>query len=170
MKLLYLNCIISIPNEVGEEKIQKATNKDTKIRDDKTPPKQWFLEQNLRPPDDAEDEVETDEQGNIYLEEHEMETIPVPVTIPLDNLGSWVSNVDGGSRVYTKSNLAYDVLEDVWEIDTVVEYTSMSWINKQIISFKSFLRKIKNKITGKKEVTYESIINAPENNPELINK
>ena len=148
MKLLYLNCIISIPNEVGEEKIQKATNKDTKIRDDKTPPKQWFLEQNLRPPDDAEDEVETDEQGNIYLEEHEMETIPVPVTIPLDNLGSWVSNVDGGSRVYTKSNLAYDVLEEVWEIDAVVEYTSMSWIEKKYLYlksvFQSFLRR-KNK-------------------------
>ena len=148
MKLIYLNCIISIPNEVGEEKIQKATNKDTKIRDDKTPPKQWFLEQNLRPPDDAEDEVETDEQGNIYLEEHEMETIPVPVTIPLDNLGSWVSNVDGGSRVYTKSNLAYDVLEEVWEIDTVVEYTSMSWIEKKYLYlksvFQSFLRR-KNK-------------------------
>ena len=137
MKLIYLNCIISIPNEVGEEKIQKATNKDTKIRDDKTPPKQWFLEQNLRPPDDAEDEVETDEQGNIYLEEHEMETIPVPVTIPLDNLGSWVSNVDGGSRVYTKSNLAYDVLEEVWEIDAVVEYTSMSWIEKKYLYLKS---------------------------------
>ena len=148
MKLIYLNCIISIPNEVGEEKIQKATNKDTKIRDDKTPPKQWFLEQNLRPPDDAEDEVETDEQGNIYLEEHEMETIPVPVTIPLDNLGSWVSNVDGGSRVYTKSNLAYDVLEEVWEIDAVVEYTSMSWIEKKYLYlksvFQSFLRR-KNK-------------------------
>ena len=148
MKLLYLNCIISIPNEVGEEKIQKATNKNTKIRDDKTPPKQWFLEQNLRPPDDAEDEVETDEQGNIYLEENEMETIPVPVTIPLDNLGSWVSNVDGGSRVYTKSNLAYDVLEEVWEIDAVVEYTSMSWIEKKYLDlksvFQSFLRR-KNK-------------------------
>ena len=148
MKLLYLNCIISIPNEVGEEKIQKATNKDTKIRDDKTPPKQWFLEQNLRPPDDAEDEVETDEQGNIYLEEHEMETIPVPVTIPLDNLGSWVASLDGGSRVYTKSNLAYDVLEEVWEIDAVVEYTSMSWIEKKYLYlksvFQSFLRR-KNK-------------------------
>ena len=158
MKMIYLNALVSVPNAIGEEKIQKATNKDE--------PKINYHSLGLTPP---KDEVERDEDGNIILEEEDMDLIPVPVTIPLNNLGSWVGMLDGGSRVYTKSNIAYDVIEECWEIDSVVEYTTMSWIEKKYLSFQSFFRQIKNKITGKKVVTYESIINAPENNPELIN-
>lgn len=168
MKLIYLNAVISVPNQDGEEKIQKASNKKGyDPRNDKTPPKSWFIEQNLTPPDDAEDdEVETDKEGNVFLEEHEMEAIPVPVTIPIENLGSWVASLDGGSRVYTKSNLAYDVIEEVWEIDTMVEYLLMSWFEKKYLFFQSFLGAIKNKITGKKVVDLQELLSRPENNPE----
>jgi hypothetical protein len=157
MKLLYLNCIISIPNEAGEEKIQKATNRDE--------PRINYEALGLPTP---KDEVETDEDGRVVLEEDDVDYITVPLTMPIDNLDSWVSSTDGGSRVYTKSNLAYDVIEEVWEIDSVVEYTTMSWIEKKYLSFKSFLRQcrnyvLKNKITGKKTVNLEELFSRPEN-------
>lgn len=158
MKMIYLNALMSVPNAIGKEKIQKATNKDE--------PKINYHSLGIAPP---KDEVERDEDGNIILEEEDMDLIPVPVTIPLSNLGSWVGSLDGGSQVYTKSNIVYNVKEECWEIDSVIEYITMSWIEKKYLYLKSVFRQIKNKITGKKIVTYESIINAPENNSKLIN-
>jgi hypothetical protein len=157
MKLLYLNCIISIPNEAGEEKIQKATNRDE--------PRINYEALGLPTP---KDEVETDEDGRVVLEEDDVDYITVPLTMPIDNLDSWVSSTDGGTHLYTKSNMMYTVAEEVWEIDTYLEYINMSWIEKKHLSFKSFLRQcrnyvLKNKITGKKTVNLEELFSRPEN-------
>ena len=155
MKLIYLNALVSIPNTSGEEKIEKAINKKGyNPNKDKTPPKSWFLEQNLIPPEDTEEDVETDENGNVFLEEKDLEEVAVPLSIPLENVGSWVASVDGGTTLYTKSNLMYDVLEEVWEIDAIVELLNMSWFEKQYLYFKSFFSSFfaeKNKIIEENE-------------------
>jgi hypothetical protein len=160
MKFIYLNAIVSVPNEVGEEKIEKAYTKKP-IQDSSTPPRSWFLEQNLIPPDDAE-EIETDEDGRVVLEEDDVDYITVPLTMPIDNLGSWVSSTDGGTHLYTKSNMMYTVAEEVWEIDTYLEYINMSWWEKLKLSFLAFWRKI----TNKKQVDLQEILARPENQPD----
>ena len=137
MKIIYLNAIVQLPTAEAEEKIQNATKK-------KDEPQINYASLGIRPP---KGEIETDEDGNVILDEDDFEEVPVPVSIPLDNLGSWVANVNGGSTIYTKSNLSYDVIEDVWDIDTMVEYLSMSWIEKQFLLFKSFFAELKWKLS-----------------------
>ena len=138
MKVIYLNALLTVPTEEAEERIQKNKGSTT-IKDGHTPSRQWFIEQGLTPPKDAKnEEIERDEYGNIILDDHEIEEVPVPLSIPLNNLGSWVADIDGGSVVYTKSNIAYNVIEDVYEIDTYIEYITMSWWRRQLLAFKSF--------------------------------
>ena len=148
MKIIYLNAIVQLPTAEAEERIQNATKGNKQVKDGHTPSRQWFLEQNLTPPKDAvDDEIEYDDYGNVLLDESDFEEVPVPVSIPLDNLGSWVANVNGGSTIYTKSNLSYDVVEEIWEVGTMVEYLSMSWIEKQFLLFKSFFAELKWKLS-----------------------
>ena len=48
----------------------------------------------------------------------------------------------------------YDVLEEVWEIDAIVELLNMSWFEKQYLYFKSFFSSFfaeKNKIIEENE-------------------
>lgn len=137
MKIIYLNAIVQLPTAEAEEKIQNATKK-------KDEPQINYASLGIRPP---KGELETDEDGNVILDEDDFEEVPVPVSIPLDNLGSWVASVDGGSTIYTKSNLSYDVVEEIWEVNTMVEYLSMSWIKKQFLLFKSFFAELKWKLS-----------------------
>ena len=137
MKIIYLNAIVQLPTAEAEEKIQNATKK-------KDEPQINYASLGIRPP---KGEIETDEDGNVILDEDDFEEVPVPVSIPLDNLGSWVANVNGGSTIYTKSNLSYDVVEEIWEVNTMVEYLSMSWIEKQFLLFKSFFAELKWKLS-----------------------
>lgn len=138
-KYIYLNALVTIPNENGEEKIEKANSKKP-IQDNITPPKSWFLEQNLIPPDDAED-TPVDEDGMVILDKDDLEEVTVPLTIPIENMGSWVTSVDGGTVIYTKSNVMYTVVEDIFEIDTYLEIIQMSWLEKLKLSFLAFFRR-----------------------------
>lgn len=150
MKIIYLNALVTLPTAEAEEKIQNANKA-------KDAPQINYASLGIRPP---AGDLEYDEDGNVILDESDLEEVPVPVSIPLDNIGSWVSSVDGGSRVYLKSNLAYDVTEEVWEIDAMIEYINMSWVERQFLLFKSFFarRKQKQKL--------QEILARPENQPD----
>ena len=56
MKILYLNSIITVPNEKGSKKINRATTSG--VKDNEGFPKSWYIEQNLRPPEGVEDDEE----------------------------------------------------------------------------------------------------------------
>ena len=85
------------------------------------------------------------------------------VTIPLENIDSWVESSEIGSMVYMKSGMFYHVYETVEELDDYVEYILLSDFNKWWIRFKisvsNFFRR-KNKI--------EEILSRPENQPDYI--
>lgn len=151
IKTLLLNALVTIPNEQGEEKIQKAYDKDE-------PQIDYESLGILRP----KGEVERDSEGNIILDEEDFEEATVPVFIPINNIASYVATLEGTTRVYTKSNVAYDVVEDVFEIDSYLEYEQMSWLDKKFSVFQSFLRRIKYKIKGKKQVNLQEILEKPE--------
>ena len=138
MKLIYLTAITTAPTEEAEKKIEEA-GKNQKIRDGVTPSKSWFKEQGLPIPKDAPDDIEKDEFGNVILDDEDLEEVLIPVSIPLNNLDSWASTIDGDTVVYTKSGVYYHVEEKVWEIDAYVELHSMSWIKKNYMFLKAFL-------------------------------
>ena len=186
IKTILLNTIVTIPSEECQKKIDDALERESSgiqkvFRDDYGRSREDYEEMNLRLPryfDEEEKEFyknnagsEIDEDGNILLQESELEELTVPTFIPLDNIDSFVATLEGTTRIYTKNGIAYDVVEDVFEIDSYIDLLNMSWFDKQLAFFQSFFRRcrnyvLKNKITGTKEVTFESIINAPENQPD----
>jgi hypothetical protein len=129
MKVIYLNAVITVPTEEAEERIKEAT------KEDRGSPKIDYHSLGIRPP---KDEVERDEYGNIILDEHEVEEVAIPISIPIKNLDSWEAHIEGGSVVSTKSGRVYEVIEEFHEIDSYIEYTTMSWWRKQLLVFKSF--------------------------------
>lgn len=136
-KYIYLNALVTVPSLLGEEKIEKATQKDEyKIN---------YESLGIRPP---KGEAKYDEEGRVILEDDDLEDITVPLTIPTNNLDSWVSSVDGGTVVYTKSRIQYTVVEEIWEIDAFLEMVEMSWIERNWLLFVNFFaeKQIKNKV------------------------
>jgi len=184
LKTILLNTIVTIPSEEGQKKIDDALERESSgiqkvFRDDYGRSREDYDEMNLRLPryfDEEEKEFyknnagsEIDEDGNILLQESELEELTVPTFIPLDNIDSFVATLEGTTRIYTKNGIAYDVVEDVFEIDSYIDLLNMSWFDKQLAFFQSFLRQIKNKITGKKEIDLQELFSRPETNP-IINK
>lgn len=178
IKTILLNTIITVPSEEGQKKIDEALERDISgahqvFRDEHGHTREFYEDVAGKVPKHFEQEEKEfyknspgskiDEEGNIFLQESELEELTVPVFIPLDNIASFVATIEGTTRVYTKDNIAYDVVEDVFEIDSYIELLSMSWFDKQLAFFQSFLRRIKNKITGKKEIDLQEILDREEN-------
>lgn len=178
IKTILLNTIVTIPSEEGQKKIDDALERESSsiqkvFRDDYGRSREDYEEMNLRLPryfDEEEKEFyknntgsEIDEDGNILLQESELEELTVPTFIPLDNIDSFVATLEGTTRIYTKNGIAYDVVEDVFEIDSYIELLSMNWFDKQLVFFQSFLRRIKNKLQGKKQINIQEILDREEN-------
>lgn len=166
MKILHLSVITKVPNEEGEKLIEKAVTRLKPKKDEEGLSRRWFEEQGLRVPKHLEeDDIEMDDNGTITLQEEHMQTIIIEASVPLKNVDIYVESVDEGSILYTKSGQYYNVAEEVWEIDNYIEMLNMGWWEKEWIILKEKFRRLKNKITGKKEVDLEEILNRPENNP-----
>ena len=120
---------MSIPNEAGEEKLEKGSKKE--------PDAINYASLGILPP---KGEVEYDEEGRIILDDEDLEEITVPLTIPLNNLGSYYGDVEGGSFFSTKDGSIYSVIEEVHEIDAYLEVIEMSWLEKNWIYLKNICR------------------------------
>lgn len=137
MKQLHLTGITTKPNSQGQEKLDKAKNSKKNTDEPQGFSKEWYTSQNLRPPPDAEDdEIEYDEFGNIYLEDEDVEDVGVAISIPLDMYAGAEGLVDGGTNVYTKNGLVFNVAEEIYEIDDYVYYLTASWWTKKKASIK----------------------------------
>ena len=181
IKTILLNAIVTVPSEEGQKKIDEALEREnlgvTQVfRDEHGHTREFYEDVAGKVPNHFEQEEkefyknnqgsEIDIDGNILLQESELEELTVPTFIPLDNIDSFVATLEGTTRIYTKNGIAYDVVEDVFEIDSYIELLSMSWVEKQLAYFQSFLRRIKNKITGKKEIDLDELFSRPENQPD----
>jgi len=186
IKTILLNAIVTVPSEEGQKKIDEALEREnlgvTQVfRDEHGHTREFYEDVAGKVPKHFEQEEkefyknnqcsEIDIDGNILLKEFELEELTVPTFIPLDNIDSFVATLEGTTRIYTKNGIAYDVVEDVFEIDSYIELLSMNWFDKQIAFFQSFLRRcrnyvLKNKITGKKEINLQEILDREENRQE----
>jgi len=164
MQILNLTAISTVPNEEGEALIDKAMKPTKKDKDPNKLSKEWFREQGLVPPDDAEDdEPSLDEDGMIHLKEEHLQEIALDLSIPLKNIDSYVESSDHGTLIYTKSGIQYHVVEETFEIDSYIEYITMGWFKRNKILFFNFFRRIKYKLQGKKVVNLQEILDRPEN-------
>ena len=134
--MIHLTALISTLSSSGEEKIERVKNRDT--------PEIDYHSLGISPPKD--EDIELDKEGNLILNDSDLDLVEMPLTIPISNLDSWVADFSGGSIVYTKSGLKYNVAEEFWEIDSFIEYTTISWFKKKYLSFLVFFRQIKNRI------------------------
>ncbi|WP_396180291.1 hypothetical protein [Flavobacterium sp.] len=156
IKTILLNALITVPSEEGQKKIDDALEKEILgtfgvFKDEHGHTREFYEDVAGKVPKHFEEEErefyknnsssKIDEDGNIFLQESEIEELTVPMFIPLDNIDSFVATLDGTTRVYTKSGIVYNVAEDVFEIDSYIELLSMSWWEKLKLSFQSFLRR-----------------------------
>jgi hypothetical protein len=177
IKTILLNTIVTVPSEEGQKKIDEALEREnlgiTQVfRDEHGHTREFYEDVAGKVPKHFEQEEkefyennagsEIDIDGNILLQDSELEELTVPTFIPLDNIDSFVATLDGTTRVYTKSGIVYNVAEDVFEIDSYIELLSMSWWEKLKLSFLAFWRKI----TNKKQVDLQEILSRPENQPD----
>lgn len=145
MKLLYLNAVITVPNDKGEEKVKRALNGNTN-KDEHSLPKSWYTSQNLRPPLDAEDDEEIDEDGMVYLKEDEFEYDFVDSILKLDDFSSCTDNDKLGSIIYKNSGDELWVSETCEEIFMYITVLTRPWytvLADNIIYYFNFFRRKK---------------------------
>ena len=185
MKILYLNNVITIPSEEGQKRINKAledhgsSGLEEVYRDEHGHTREFYEDVAGKVPRGfAQEEKDfykikmssgINEDGTILLMEDEVDYDAKPCIINLEDFSTAIDNESIGSVIYLKDGSEIWVVESSYEIGEYIEHLHRSFWQKFVEAFKFYYRKIKNKITGNKTVTYESIINAPENSPELIN-
>lgn len=123
MKILYLTGIATTPNDLGYEKINKATE------DKKTKKPNWG-DLGLPTPND---ELEYDEDGRVLLTKNDLEEVGTSVNIVLDTYGGAEDDLDGGCTVYTTYGVSYDVAETADEVANYAEMLHMNYIQRNWI-------------------------------------
>ena len=136
MKILYLNNVITVPNEKGSKKIEKAITPN-KQKNSGGFPKSWYTEQNLRPPEDAEDDEDLlNEDGTILLMEDEVDYDAKPCIINLQDLSTAIDNENIGSVIYLKDGSEIWVVESSYEIGEYIEHLHKNLLQKLIEQIK----------------------------------
>lgn len=156
MKLLYLTKVGMRPNEVGREKIEQALEKERSGGKTDGMPLSFYIENNLRPPDDVEDDSEIDSDGNINLTNEEMEEFYTEAILNLEDFSMVVDEEDEGSTVYTKSGTFINVAQDSDDVYDQIEYLNRNfaekirdYIQREIRLYKYRLQKKKQKLNNK---------------------
>ena len=147
MKLLYLNAVIIAANKKGEEKVKRALGGTVKKDEENHPSKQWFLEQNLRPPADAEDDIEPDEDGMVVLEEDEFDYDFVDYVLKLDKFISCKDNAKIGCIVRTTDGDEWveETAEEIYAYITLLTRPWYTVLGDNIIYYLNFFRRKTNK-------------------------
>lgn len=173
MKVMFLTSILLVPNNEGEAKIEKVISKKRgsgEPRDSNGNTAEWYRDMNLRVPkellDLEEDEDNIDEDGNIFLQEHEMEYDFVDSLLVLSEFQSCVDNQRIGSVVYLKDGSEMHVEETAEEILYYIGYLTRPWNVRLADYFKNLWFKLKH--FRRKKVDYKEILNRKENQPDYI--
>lgn len=131
MKILYLNGILTIPNEVGEDKISQARE------DRKSNNKPNWAELGLNAP---KDELQYDEEGRVLLDEEDLEDVYTSVNIILSSYAGAEDSLDGGCTVHTKHRLSYRVAETADEVASYVEMLDMNYLHRNYVFLKARMK------------------------------
>lgn len=123
MKLLFLSSIITVPNDKGEKRIKKVLSKSEE--GDFTLSKEWYTEQGLKPPLDAEEEI--NEDGTLLLKEDEFKYDFVDCIVRLEDFSSCIDNEKMGSVLYLRDGSELWVNESSEEIFGYITIITRPW-------------------------------------------
>lgn len=141
MKKMYLSCVMQVVNEEGEALIDRAT----KPKEKNGLTREWFEEQNLKVPEDLEDdEIERDEDGRIILDDKHLSYDSLAIAIPIKNIESYVEHSDMGTLINMKSGMLYHVYEEFEEVDEYHDFLNRNFWEVTRDSIKYLFRR-KNK-------------------------
>ena len=183
MKRLYLTAVITVPSEEGQKRIDEAIQKENVsayvqevFRDEHGHTREFYEDVAGKVPKgfaEAEKEFysntqqsEIDEDGLMFLKPEELEYQFVDYLVPLKKIVDITDTLEFGSIIILENGTSVHVEESVEEINYIIYLMEMSTLDKISDKLKDFWRKIKYKITGKRKLTYQEIIDLPENQPE----
>ena len=159
MKRLYLTAVVTVPSEEGQKRIDEALQKENSgiqniFRDDYGRSREDYKEMNLRIPsyfDEEEKEFykanpksEITEDGEMFLQNHELEYEFLDYLVPLKNIIDVTDTQEIGSIIILKNGMSVHVEETVEHINFMIYMLTMSWWDRLKFRFSNlFARKNK---------------------------
>ena len=149
MKILYLTTVDTVPSQEGEEKIERALQKQKsgeEKRDDYGRTKNWYIENEFKVPEHffEDEESEIDEDGNIHLLPEEMEYSFSDYILRLDYFLDATDDEEIGSIVSTTTGKYIHVEETAEQINLYISYLNLSWFERLKISVSNLFSRKKN--------------------------
>lgn len=160
MKRLYLTAVVTVPSEEGQKRIDEALEKQNfsmiqeVFKDEHGHTREFYEDISAKLPNgfvEAEKEFyknssssEISENGEIFLENHELEYDFVDYLLPLKNFFDMRDAPEIGSYIKTIDGEIVHVEQTVEEINLYLTMLELSWWNKFKIRFSNlFARKNK---------------------------
>ena len=140
-KNLYLTSVTLVPSHEGEKKLQKAVEKLKSrnkgasggiYRDEYGRSEEDYENLNIPLPKNfykniEEDDIEIDENDNIFLNPAELEYEYGDVIMPIDSIDFVLDNPEIGSLIYTKAGNVVHVEEIAEEVYFYITLIQMNW-------------------------------------------
>lgn len=143
LKTLYLTSVITVPNEAGQARIDKALNRE-KGDDSGGLPLSWYQDQGLRPPKDIDRSEEAiDEDGMIFLQPDELEYEFSDLVLPLKQFDCCEEHEELGSYLFTRGGKRFHIEESPEQIFQYIHVISRNWWEKLVDNIKLEINKLK---------------------------
>lgn len=163
-KLLILTRLVNKVNEKGQARINKALEKESELDSDEMSP-DFYDRLGLQPPKELDIEREIDKEGNIRLDEDEIDNIEVDLILRLSEFEMAEEGDFEGSIITTKSGREIDVVESALEVYSQIEDLERNWFEIFCDKIRRQIMILNYRLKGKKIVRLEEILARPENQP-----
>ena len=157
MKRLYLTAVVTVPSEEGQKRIDEALEKQNLsmiqevFKDEHGHTREFYEDISAKLPNgfvEAEKEFyknnsssEINENGEIFLENHELEYDFTDYLVPLKNIIDVTDTQEIGSVIILKNGMSVHVEETVEHINFMIYMLTMSWWDRLKFRFSNFFAK-----------------------------
>lgn len=140
--------VITILSEKGEEKLSKV-NSNVEAKDENGFTLEWYKENNLRPPKDLENEMDSlvSEDGFMKLDEGEFTYDFQNRFIDMADFFTAVEADEFGTVIEFNNGMIYWVEEDIFEVYARIYVSRMNWFERFKESVSHLFSAIKKKLT-----------------------
>lgn len=146
-KILVLTKVETRPNEAGQKRIDDAVEKEKKGNsgdvEEQGLPKQWYIEQNLKPPAGLKNESEISEDGLMFLEPNELEEVLFEILIDLASFDTCEDDDMEGSLITLKNRRTFSVLEDSEQVYAQIYVLNQTWEERLQDRIQIFINKFR---------------------------
>lgn len=146
-KILVLTKVETRPNEVGQKRIddavEKEKNGDNGDSGEQGFSRQWYIDQNLRPPAGIPNESEISEDGLIFLQPDELEEVSFGMLLDLASFDTCEDDDMDGSLITLKNRRTFSVLEDTEQVYAQIYVLNETWWERLQDRIQIFINKFK---------------------------